>query len=318
MFQKHRFLRAQDIWKMGTEGTRPVIQATQSLDAEGRIRMKRVSNIREGRRMWVPPPVTPMPHHPFQAMRWVPLPGWLANTRFLKHNILGGLEAHKLIHKAKVSVPITSAEGILEAERGAMRLYRRRVFEAKKAGKEEPIEVPQPRTHDRQFFWMLGPEPEERVVHEESELHKPLTTEEVEAKMDEQGWSRAEQLEKAYHEAKALERELIEARRTVRRTAFKAERERAREERKEMLEQGLGPRIAQERRRATAIERIEAYARETGEDVSDWIKELEEARLPSDQYPEPVGEVINPTRVEGKLRLVPDIPRKRSNKGPSH
>ncbi|CAK9783263.1 hypothetical protein CC85DRAFT_282006 [Cutaneotrichosporon oleaginosum] len=302
MLQKHRFLKTQDIWRMGTEGTRPTIQATQMIDAQGRIRMKRVSNIREGRRIWVPPPVTPLPHHPFQAMR------------FLKHNILGGLEAQNLVHKTVVKVPIRSAEGILEAERSAMRVYRRQVFEAKKAGLEPPTSVPEPRTHEREYYWTLGAPSEPRVIYEESDLSKPMTKEEVEAKTDELGWERAEQLEKAYHDAKALERELIDARKAVRKAKFLAERQQLKEERREMLEQGLGPKLAQEKRRAAAIESIENYARETGEDVSDWIKELEEAVLPSNRYPERVTEVVNPVRVDGKLRLTPGIPRQNTAK----
>ncbi|BEJ13519.1 hypothetical protein CspHIS471_0306930 [Cutaneotrichosporon sp. HIS471] len=302
MFMKHRLLKSQDIWRMGTEGTRPVIQATQAIDDEGRIRMKRVSNIREGRRVWVPPPVTPLPHHPFQAMR------------FLKHNILGGLEAQNLIHKAKVLMPIATAQGILDSERAAMRAYRRQVFEANKMGRDPPTEVPKPRTHMPEYYWALGPTPDVRPTYDESDLQRPMTKEEVEANTDAQGWSRAEQLEKAYHEAKALERDLISARRTVRRAAHKAERERAKEERAQMLAMGLGPKIAQEKRRAAAIESIENYARETGEDVGDWIKELEEAHLPTDQYPERIGEVVNPTRVDGKLRLTPATPRTNSSK----
>ncbi|GMK56578.1 hypothetical protein CspeluHIS016_0304180 [Cutaneotrichosporon spelunceum] len=302
MFKKHRFLKSQDIWQIGTEGTRPVIQAARAIDHEGRIRMKRVSNIREGRRAWIPPPATPLPHHPFQAMR------------FLKHNILSGLEAQNLIHKVTVRLPITTAEGILESERSAMRAYRRRVFEANKAGLDPPTEVPTPRSHQRMYYWALGPAPEVKQTHEESELRRPVTKEEVEAKMDEQGWMRAEKLEKAYHEAKALENELISARKTVRQAAHKAEREREKEERAQMLAQGLGPKMAQERRRAAAIASIEKYARETGEDVSDWIKELEEAKLPSNRYPGQVDETINPTRIDGKLSLNPGTPRANPNK----
>lgn len=69
IFASKRYLKAQDIWKIGTADTRPIMQPTTAIDQWGRIRMKRVSNIREGRRVWVPPPVAPMPHHPFQAMR---------------------------------------------------------------------------------------------------------------------------------------------------------------------------------------------------------------------------------------------------------
>jgi hypothetical protein len=206
-------------------------------------------------------------------------------------------------------VPITTAEGILEAERQAMRAWRRQVFVAKKYGNDPPTEVPKPRTHAREYYWTLGPEPEEPAHYDESDLSKPLTKEEVEAKIDEKGWASAEALEKAYHDAKALERELIDARKAVRKAKYKEEREEAKAMRAEHRAQGLLPRMAQERRRQNAIASIEKYAAETGEDVSDWIKELEEASLPTDRYPEQVEEAVNPKRIGGKLRLTPGIPR---------
>lgn len=65
----HRYLKAPQIWAIGTQGIRPTLQPKLAFDKEGRIRMKKVSNIREGKRQWVPPPQKPLPDHPFQSMR---------------------------------------------------------------------------------------------------------------------------------------------------------------------------------------------------------------------------------------------------------
>lgn len=69
ILSKNRYMKNPQIWQAATFGERPILQAKTALDLNGRIRMKKVSNIREGRRQWVPPPVKPLPEHPFQSMR---------------------------------------------------------------------------------------------------------------------------------------------------------------------------------------------------------------------------------------------------------
>lgn len=69
IFKTQRYLKTQEIWKLGTVGERPELPELIRLDNRGSVRMKRVSNIREGRRIWVPPPQVSMPNHPFQSKR---------------------------------------------------------------------------------------------------------------------------------------------------------------------------------------------------------------------------------------------------------
>lgn len=239
-----------------------------------------------------------------------------ADPSFLKSNILKALESQNLIHQVKVRVPITEPDEILNAEKAAMRKYRRMVFEAEKIGAPVPLTVPEPSTTRAEYFWTLGPHPSHLGAEDARPVpaEVPITAQEVAEKMPEEGWARAEALEKAYHEAKALENELIAARKAVRKARYLQEREDAKREKEEIRAQGLGPRMAQERLRAAAIESIEKYARETGEDVTDWFEEIETAELP-DAYPSNGrAEVENPRRIGGKLRLTPDVPRKNQNK----
>lgn len=66
---RHRFMKSADIWNEGTAGERPVMQPQFALNPQGGIRMRRAANVREGRVPWVPPPVKPLPEHPFQSMK---------------------------------------------------------------------------------------------------------------------------------------------------------------------------------------------------------------------------------------------------------
>ena len=66
---EHKFLTTQQIFQMGTEGLKPVIQADHVIEPNGRIRMKRVATMREGRRPWVPPAAPSFPEHPFRSVR---------------------------------------------------------------------------------------------------------------------------------------------------------------------------------------------------------------------------------------------------------
>jgi hypothetical protein len=62
-------MKTSDIWATGTEGERPVMVQQFALNQQGGIRMRKVHNLREGKVPWVPPPVKPLPEHPFQSMR---------------------------------------------------------------------------------------------------------------------------------------------------------------------------------------------------------------------------------------------------------
>jgi hypothetical protein len=69
LLEKHERLSTPQIWEKGTEGFKPILQPVQEYNEKGDIKMKIVSNMREGRRVWVPPPILPMPHHPFQSVK---------------------------------------------------------------------------------------------------------------------------------------------------------------------------------------------------------------------------------------------------------
>lgn len=191
------------------------------------------------------------------------------------------------------------------------------VFEATKYGKEPPLQVPEPRTTNTEYYYTLGPAPDAEKGESNMPVpqDEPITPDEIAAKMPAEGWRRAEALEKAYHEAKALENELIAARKAIRKARYLQEREEQKREKEELRESGLINRMRQEKVRAAAIASIEKYAMETGEDVSDWFDEIENAELPDDARTS-FGEVINPKRVDGKLRLTPDVPRKNPRKNP--
>ena len=69
LLEKHERLSTPQIWEIGTEGFKPILQPVQEYTEHGNIKMKKVANMREGRRVWIPPPVLPMPHHPFQSVK---------------------------------------------------------------------------------------------------------------------------------------------------------------------------------------------------------------------------------------------------------
>jgi len=66
---EHKYLTTQQIWRMATDGLKPIIQPDHVIEPNGRIRMKRVSTMREGRRPWVPPTEASFPEHPFRSVR---------------------------------------------------------------------------------------------------------------------------------------------------------------------------------------------------------------------------------------------------------
>ena len=69
MMKEHGFLHTQEIWAKGTEGKRRPIPQALEYNPDGRIRMKSVSTMREGRRPYIPPAVAPFPDHPFRSTK---------------------------------------------------------------------------------------------------------------------------------------------------------------------------------------------------------------------------------------------------------
>ena len=69
LLQENEFMHTQEIWKQGTDGRRRPIPEAFQFQPDGRIRMKSVSTMREGRRPWVPPMEAPFPDHPFRSMK---------------------------------------------------------------------------------------------------------------------------------------------------------------------------------------------------------------------------------------------------------
>ena len=66
---QHPFLTNQEIWKLGTDGMVAPLPLAHVIGPDGRIKMKRVSTMREGRRPWVPPHEARFPEHPFKSLR---------------------------------------------------------------------------------------------------------------------------------------------------------------------------------------------------------------------------------------------------------
>jgi hypothetical protein len=69
--EEYRFLKTQQIWHMGTEGLKPMLQPDHVVEADGRIRMKKVATWREQKRIWRPPPKERYPDHPFKSVKSV-------------------------------------------------------------------------------------------------------------------------------------------------------------------------------------------------------------------------------------------------------
>ncbi|WWC73821.1 uncharacterized protein I206_107793 [Kwoniella pini CBS 10737] len=329
LLSKNPHLSSQQIYQNATEHLRPVLQPAHVIDKEGRIRMKRVSNMREGRRPWVPMPAAPYPQHPFKSMN------------FLKRTILASLEAQGLIHKARVERPIETEEERKEAIATAMRLTRRDERTALRL--KEPVPSPRiPKTTVTEYAWKMGslpPRPEtsegvdiesanEKGKQKEEEndegfgLEEYEKSDEEEAKelakrmqkaweanrgasldtlnqvsvdsssntidtlqekeenlieMDEETkarWDAAVKLEEKFQQSQIIEQQQIEQRQQARRLAFKLEREQKKKERKEDELYGRIDSIKAEKKRIEALEAIENYAKQTGEDVSAWYEEL--------------------------------------------
>ena len=66
--EEHEFLGTQRIWALGTDGLKRPITPAFALQPDGRVRMKRVATMREGRRAWIPPAESPFPDHPFRSV----------------------------------------------------------------------------------------------------------------------------------------------------------------------------------------------------------------------------------------------------------
>ncbi|WVQ95926.1 hypothetical protein IAU59_003025 [Kwoniella sp. CBS 9459] len=299
LLSKHEHLSTQQMFQMSTENMRPILQPAHMIDKDGRIRMKKVSNMREGRRPWVPMPTAPFPDHPFKSVS------------FLKRTILTSLESQGLIHKARIERPIETDQERQEAIQQAMKLTRKAERTALRL--KEPVPPPrQPKTTVTEFAWKMGPRPEltetekkQRVADEEDEemdFDEDLEAERADrersmrlyaaslgkstdaaragggagSSADEWAlrWDQAARLEESFHRAKEIEAEQIAQRRAARREAFKLEREQKKAERADDEASGRMEAIRAERKRIEALEAIEKYAQQTGEDVSGWYEEL--------------------------------------------
>lgn len=232
--------------------------------------------------------------------------------RFLKQSILASLESQGLIHNAKLYVPIRTKEELLDAERGQAKRYRRAVLEAKRERAPLPTRMPEMKTTVADYYWSLGPLPED-IEERRSlpDLDEPLTKEEVDFKAPPAAWAQAERLEEHFHKARLMDEENIAERKRIRKEKYLEERQQRKLQREEDIRLGRDGRLAQERRRMRALQSIEEYAQQTGEDVSDWIEELETAEL-GDEFPDrlPSFRPVHTPRIDGRVRLTPLPPRK--------
>ncbi|ORX37600.1 hypothetical protein BD324DRAFT_387012 [Kockovaella imperatae] len=248
LLEEHGFLHTQEIWNKGTGGRERPIPDAFEFQPDGRIRMKRVSTLREGRRPWIPPRQPPFPDHPFRSVS------------FLKSTLLHSLEEQGLIHKCMEQRPFANDEEHLEAILKAESINRQRekrvMWERERHGKAldfpEPVEPP---SHALVYGWRLGSE------------NKP-------DEVDEKAWERAIRGERAHHEQKA--REAIQAanRQLIRRVQGREAKEQRRKWRAEDAELGIALHVKREKRRLEAMESIGHYADSTGNDVSGWIQEM--------------------------------------------
>ncbi|WWC92672.1 uncharacterized protein L201_007631 [Kwoniella dendrophila CBS 6074] len=336
LLSSNSHLNTQQIYQAGTEGLRPILQPAHVIDSSGRIRMKKVSNMREGRRPWIPMPMAPYPDHPFKSVN------------FLKRTILTSLESQGLIHKARIERPIETEEERQDAIQNAMRLTRKDERTALRL--RQPVPSPRiPKITVSEYAWKMGPpsirhqndfvdnidinqkgkgkqieieddndedfemnDRYDKYDNPESDRELALRMQRAWEKnrgeslglkssqdgqhhteegrqtknededegietMDEEmkrRWDQAVRLEEKFIESQIMEQKQIELRQNARRAAFKLDRE---QKKREKLEDKLAGRtefIQAEKKRIEALEAIENYAKQTGEDVSDWYKEL--------------------------------------------
>ncbi|WRT69822.1 uncharacterized protein IL334_006813 [Kwoniella shivajii] len=321
LLSAHPHLSTQQIYQTATDHLRPVLRPAHVLDQQGRIRMKKVSNMREGRRPWIPMPTPPFPEHPFKSVN------------FLKRTILASLESQGLIHKSRVQKPIETDEERHAAIATAMRLTRKNERTAIRL--KEPVPPPRiPKTTVTEFAWKMGPLPprldengkiimagtgkreqieEEEIYDEDGErsekadrelafrMHTAWQTnrgsplppsssssssqdarqqpeqrqsENMSSQEMEIRWDQAARLEESFQRAQEIEAQQIEERQNARRDAYRAAREQKKKERLEDELAGRTDAIKAEKKRIQALEAIQAYANQTGEDVSGWYQEL--------------------------------------------
>ncbi|ORY34651.1 hypothetical protein BCR39DRAFT_585617 [Naematelia encephala] len=343
LLEKHGFLNTQQIWKLGTAGFRPQITPAIQINPDGRIRMKKVSTMREGQRPWVPPPQPSLPEHPFQSVS------------FLKRTLLGALENSGLIHKATRDIPLETEEDFKAAVAQAVKQNRR--AERKALIARLPVPTPKiPATTKEVYGWAMGPAPQrvpiseaglqglgekeleerrqaqdlqerrerreaaqgserpleenpgnggwgtphaedrqedqegwegqERLSFEEQEGEGEQSTKKGRSKKPqtvlvpgplptEAAWTRAARIEEMYHRDKAREAQAVAKRQIARRAQLHLETQKAKEARRELLEAGMGEAMRKEAKRQEALAAIRRYAIATGEDVSEWLSELE-------------------------------------------
>ena len=92
--------------------------------------------------------------------------------------------------------------------------------------------------------------------------------------VDDAKWEWAARQEFEFHKAKLYEAQAAAERQTVRRQRYREEREELRRQGIEDAEKGVDVDLRKEQRRLKAIEDIEAYGQQTGEDVSGWFDEI--------------------------------------------
>lgn len=106
----------------------------------------------------------------------------------------------------------------------------------------------------------------------------PRTLDQVRAKedwhVDHDKWAWAERQEYEYHKTQLTVAQETAERQYVRRTRYREEREEFKRQREEDRKSGRTRALRKEQRRLEALEHIDQYAKDTGQDVSGWFEEI--------------------------------------------
>jgi hypothetical protein len=182
---------------------------------------------------------------------------------FLKNTVLASLESQGLVHKAQRGRPLATDAERDEAIRQATKETRRAERNAVKNFK--PVPAPkEPATTISEYGWRLGPDA------------RSIQAGDAEASWgrDAGRWARAERMEEQFYRNKFRDMEATAERQRARRAAYKREKERFKAVKLEDERLGRSADVKREKMRLDALEKIQNYARITGEDVSDWYEEL--------------------------------------------
>lgn len=180
-----------------------------------------------------------------------------------------------------------TAEEFADAVRQAERETRRAERNAAKENLTPPSPK-EPASSVLEYGWELGAaRPNFKEWEKMSDAAKSAFEEEANASISEDRWQRAIRLEEQYHDTKSYEATQIQERNERRRAYDLNKRTVDKAKREEDRTSGRADQMRVEAKRQQVLDGIRRYAEQTGEDVSEWVKEVSKA--PGEDVP-----MVNP------------------------